>query len=165
MTPPILYEETQELAWPWSAVGLWSMLVGGWSLGAARGPVAGLVGAAAFALGASALAAAFLFPLRTRVFADQIELRFGRYTRFLIPVNEIASAEPVTYHPLRDYGGWGIRFSGKGRAYSMRGNTGVQLTLTDGRRILIGSGQPAELAAAIRTARDSAARSPTIRET
>ncbi len=31
------------------------------------------------------------------------------------------------YRPIREYGGWGIRYGWNGRAYSTSGNEGVQL--------------------------------------
>jgi hypothetical protein len=56
-----------------------------------------------------------------------------------------------TYRPLIEYGGWGIRcgFGGRGRAYNMSGNQGVQLIMNDGRKLLIGTQRPDELAGAI----------------
>lgn len=63
-----------------------------------------------------------------------------------------------TYRPLRDYGGWGIRYSGKGKAYNVSGDRGVQLELENGRRVLIGSQRSEALAAAIETARAFAPR-------
>jgi hypothetical protein len=62
---------------------------------------------------------------------------------------DILSAEAITYLPLRDYGGWGIRFGPKGKAYNVCGNRGVQLTFTNGSRLMIGSQRAEELAAAI----------------
>ena len=40
-----------------------------------------------------------------------------------------------------DYGGWGIRYGrkGKGKAYSVSGNSGVLLTFNNNKTILIGS--------------------------
>ena len=61
----------------------------------------------------------------------------------------IASAEAVTYSPIADYGGWGIKWGRGGIALNARGNRGVQLTLRDGRRVLIGSQKPDALAEAL----------------
>jgi len=55
----------------------------------------------------------------------------------------------LTYSPISDYGGWGIRYGSIGKAYNVSGNRGVQLELLNGERILIGSQKPEELAAAI----------------
>lgn len=66
-----------------------------------------------------------------------------------IPIGEIALVEPRVYHPLGEFGGWGVRGFGNRVAYNVRGNSGVELTLIDGRRILIGTQRAADLAGAI----------------
>lgn len=85
---------------------------------------------------------------------DAVLVRYRPFfVRRRIPLAEIASADAVTYRPLREYGGWGIRGIGRRRAYNARGDRGVQLVLTDGRRVLLGSQVPEQLAAAILQAR------------
>ncbi len=82
---------------------------------------------------------------------DGIAIHYFPFLRRFIPFAAISSAEAVAYRPLLDYGGWGIRWSCcHGWAYNASGSHGVRLTLTDGRRVLIGSQRPNELAAAIR---------------
>lgn len=61
----------------------------------------------------------------------------------------ITSAAPITFRPLRDWGGWGIRWSSRGKAYIVSGNRGVLLQFHDGKPLCIGSQRPDELAAAI----------------
>lgn len=79
----------------------------------------------------------------------------GLYVRlFPLPFRHIAwdkikSHRVRTYHPLLEYGGWGIRFGISGKAYNARGNRGVQLVLRSGRRVLIGSQMPESLDAAM----------------
>lgn len=81
----------------------------------------------------------------------------GLYYRFFplhqsfqrIPPEILAGFAPHTYSPLRDYGGWGIRYSSRGKAYNVSGNRGVMLELADGRRLLIGSRDPERLADAM----------------
>ena len=51
----------------------------------------------------------------------------------------------MTYSPLAEYGGWGIKWGRSGLALNARGDRGVRLTLTDGRRVLVGSQRPEEL--------------------
>ena len=69
-----------------------------------------------------------------------------------IPFSEIANAEAVTYHPLREYGGWGIRFGWRGgMAYNIRGDQGVRITLNNGKKILLGSQRADDLAQALRS--------------
>ena len=69
--------------------------------------------------------------------------------------------EVVTYRPIRQFGGWGIRggrFQGEFTGvYSMRGNRGLFLSLTKetrfsffrARRLLLGSQEPEKLQQAI----------------
>ncbi len=51
------------------------------------------------------------------------------------------------YSPLIEYGGWGLRFGifGKGIAYNVSGNRGLQIELNDNRKVLIGTKKPDEL--------------------
>jgi hypothetical protein len=82
--------------------------------------------------------------LVTRVDEDGVDVRFrpplaGR--RF--PFEEIESCDEVRYLPIREFGGWGIRWGGR------RGDVAVELTLTNGYRFAVGSQQPDELDAAI----------------
>jgi hypothetical protein len=42
-----------------------------------------------------------------------------------------------------------VRFGPRGRAYNVSGNRGVEITLANGKRVLIGSQRSDELAAAI----------------
>jgi hypothetical protein len=62
---------------------------------------------------------------------------------------QIARWEARTYRPIRDYGGWGVRFGPRGRAYNVSGNRGVEITLANGKRVLVGSQRADDLAAAI----------------
>ncbi|NNJ97035.1 MAG: hypothetical protein HKP12_07725 [Gammaproteobacteria bacterium] len=78
-----------------------------------------------------------------------IQLRFFPLTRKNIRFDAIRSCKAVRYHPIREYGGWGIRFSKKGRAYNVSGDRGVQLELSTGKSFLIGSQKADELADAI----------------
>jgi hypothetical protein len=66
-----------------------------------------------------------------------------------IPWDQIQSVETRTYRPVRDFGGWGVRWASRGIVYHARGNRGVRLVLASGERVLIGSQRPSELAEAI----------------
>lgn len=59
--------------------------------------------------------------------------------RRCIKKEEIAGFEVHTYHPVSEYGGWGIRGSRKNKAYNISGNVGVQLVLKNGRKVLFGT--------------------------
>lgn len=67
----------------------------------------------------------------------------------VIPYDRIARFYVRKYRAIREYGGWGIRFGPGGKAYNVKGSLGLQLELSDGEKILIGSQQPERLASAI----------------
>jgi hypothetical protein len=75
-----------------------------------------------------------------------MHLRFKR-----IPLDEVVDVRTVTYSPLGDFGGWGIRYGDGAKAYTVNGNRGVRLKFSDGDGLLIGSMRPEELEMAIRT--------------
>jgi hypothetical protein len=68
-----------------------------------------------------------------------------------IPLEDVAEMKAVTYRPVMEYGGWGIRrrWRGKGKAYNVRGNRGVRIDYHSGRDILIGSQRADEFAQAL----------------
>lgn len=97
----------------------------------------------------------FMAGLITEVRGDGIYVRFIPFHRQFRTMQyaAIQTYEARTYRPLREYGGWGIRFGPWGKAYNVRGNRGVQLVLQSGQKILIGSQRPEELVLAIDRAR------------
>lgn len=88
-------------------------------------------------------------PLRTTVSAGRLRVAYGLLPLFVwsFSLADVEAAEVVTYRPLRTYMGWGMRrgFDGS-RCLTMRGSRGVMLILRGGRRQLIGSQRPQELA-------------------
>lgn len=66
-----------------------------------------------------------------------------------VPLADITGAEAITYRPMREYGGWGIRYGRKGRAYTVSGNRGVYITSRSGMPFLLGSCKPGDLAQTI----------------
>jgi len=58
---------------------------------------------------------------------------------------EIERYEVVKYSPLLEFGGWGIRFNRRGKAFNVSGNKGLRLYLKSGRIILIGTQRDKEL--------------------
>ena len=61
-----------------------------------------------------------------------------------IPWSEIQYAYIRTYS-LFDFGGWGYRIGTQGTAINTKGKYGLQLELTSGRKIMIGTQCPEEL--------------------
>ncbi len=78
----------------------------------------------------------------------------GLWRKRRIPVSAIRSARAVTYDAARDYGGYGIRSTKRGRAYIVAGTRGVRVQLADGSELVVGSAQPDALAEAIGRARE-----------
>ncbi len=99
----------------------------------------------------------FVIAARLQVSVTETELIvrwFPLWTR-RIALADIARCEPRTYRPLRDYGGWGIRYGGpaRGWAYTLSGRRGLFVELRDGGHVLIGSERPERLAAALASTR------------
>ena len=51
------------------------------------------------------------------------------------------------YKPLKEYGGWGLRygFGKKGRAVNVSGNKGLQIEFKNGNKLLIGTQKPRKM--------------------
>jgi hypothetical protein len=89
--------------------------------------------------------------LTGEVLADRIEIRYRPFIARTIRLEDVVAAESVAYHPLREYGGWGIKgWSRRKIAYNVRGDRGALPILAGGRTVLIGSQRSDELATAIR---------------
>jgi hypothetical protein len=89
--------------------------------------------------------------MRTVVMRSEIVVRFGLigWKVFKLKTSDIARAEIMQYSPLKDFGGYGIRFNGKMTAYYLRGSRGVKITTRKNKQYLIGSDQPGQLLAVI----------------
>jgi len=71
---------------------------------------------------------------------------FPLQPRFIVlPYSRLTTIQVVRFHPLLETGGWGIRWGLGGICYTVRGNEGIQCTLENGKKILLGSQRSAEL--------------------
>ncbi len=61
--------------------------------------------------------------------------------------DEIDQIHVRKYSPVKEYGGWGLRYGSNGWAFNVRGNYGIQLLKKDGGRILLGTQKPDEVSA------------------
>jgi len=80
--------------------------------------------------------------LETWIDQEGIHYRFWPliFKQRLISIHEIQRYEIRQYRPIFDYGGWGIKKSLRwGRAYNISGNIGLQLYLTNGKKVLFGT--------------------------
>ena len=90
----------------------------------------------------------YFMKLETRVDGTGIYYRFFplHLTEQTILWDEVASVTLRKYNSLKEYGGWGLRYSfKKGRAVNIKGKTGLQLELKNGKKLLIGTQKPEEL--------------------
>lgn len=91
----------------------------------------------------------FVFKLETKISKEGVEVRFFPLRRKfkLYPWSSVAKAYTRTYSPIREYGGWGVRyrFSGNGKALNVSGNRGLQLVMHDGSELLIGTQRQQEI--------------------
>lgn len=98
-----------------------------------------------------ALVAVATTDLRTTVTSDEVRVKLWPFGSRTVRAGEIESCEPVTYRPLRDYGGRGWRWTPwAGTAYTMHGKHGVRIKLRNGKTFLIGSQRADALAVVIR---------------
>jgi len=76
-----------------------------------------------------------------------IEYKFSPFhsRSHLIYWNMIEKYAVIKYNPLRDYGGWGIKYNKRGKAYTLSGDKGLIIYLKSGKRILIGTQRDSEL--------------------
>lgn len=164
----ILYSECQYFRqlWLWvlilviAAISIWGMvqqLIFGKDFGNNPAPDAVLI-VMVIIFGFGFPVAFHKMNLTTQVRSDGIYYRFFPFHLSLrkIEFGDVAECEVRTYSALRDYGGWGIRYGRKGRAYNVSGNRGVQLTFSGGKKLLFGSQKPEEFAAAINLAKGKA---------
>lgn len=92
--------------------------------------------------------------LVVEVTTDAVIIRFPPFSQRAIPLGEIERWEIRSYHPIREYGGWGIKgWSRRNMVYNVYGHRGVQLYLRDGLLLMLGSQSPEELAQALELVR------------
>lgn len=88
---------------------------------------------------------------RTIVTRRDIKVRYGilGIKPFHLRISDIAVVEMHSFAPLRDFGGYGIRFNRELKAYFLSGSRGVKLTTSEGKKYLIGSDHPERLTAVL----------------
>ncbi len=135
------------------AVGMYIQLIRGepWGDRAMSDTALAIVGGTFTLLGFGLIWLFVSLKLITEVHPDGLHIRFAPMRTAKVPYSRISSIEVETVRPIRDFGGWGVRYGRGTKAYLARGNTGVRVVRSDGKDIFVGSQQPDELAAAVRT--------------
>lgn len=168
--PGLLFTETQKFDQPWIRMllvmitfpllvlfgfGIYKQIFCGIPFGSKPAPDAVLIILSIFVfmlvLGLNLL---FLkLRLTVEITEEGLNYRFPPLIRHnrIIHREEIEEYAIRQYRPFSEYGGWGIRFGGKrnGDAYNVKGNTGLQLKLRNGKKILFGTGRSDALLAAM----------------
>ena len=83
--------------------------------------------------------------METKIENNQLSIKTLFFIKSTIPLNNIISSEVITYRPLRDFGGFGVRYAQGGVMYNMHGKQAVKLTLKDNKIIYIGTQKPQDL--------------------
>ncbi|SFD03068.1 hypothetical protein [Algibacter pectinivorans] len=100
----------------------------------------------------------FIFKLTTQI--DKIGIHYKFFPLHLkmktISWSDIKHAETRTYNALSEYGGWGLKGGflwnqAKGKAINVKGDIGVQLTLNNNKKLLIGTQQKNQVDSVIAT--------------
>lgn len=63
--------------------------------------------------------------------------------------NEIDHFEMRKYNPLTEYGGWGLKGTRRNRVYNVSGDIGLQITLKNGNKLLVGTANPNKMEVAL----------------
>ena len=94
----------------------------------------------------------YLFELRLKVNAEGLHFQFFpfHFKSHIIKMADIEKFKAMEYSPLKEYGGWGIKYGFKGKAYNVSGNKGVKIFLNNGTNIMFGSQKYNELAKALK---------------
>ena len=97
----------------------------------------------------------YLFELRVKVSNKGLHYKFFpfHFKFHTINIEDIEKIEALQYKPLAEYGGWGIKYGFKGKAYNVIGNKGVKIFLKNGLNIMFGSQKHNELAKALKSVR------------
>jgi hypothetical protein len=96
--------------------------------------------------------------LKTRVSNEGLHYQFFpiHLKERLIKFEDIESYKARTYSPMKEFGGWGIRFGFESKAYNISGDKGLQIHLKNERNVLFGSQDAKALEKAMKKAEKTA---------
>jgi len=93
------------------------------------------------------------FQMRVELFEDKLVIKFGLFYRKVIEVEKIQNCSPYKMlHPMRTYGGWGIR-KGRDGTFALTQafvNEGVKLETTE-KTFVVSSQRPESFCTAIKS--------------
>ena len=143
------FNETQRFTQWW----LWLILVGVWSAMVysiiTAPPQTGAAVYVSFGIGILLPLLFWQMRLITRITEEGIYVRFIPFhiKEKFFPWDTLTASYVRTYSPLKEYGGWGIKygFNGQGLVYNVVGNVGLQLQFKEGEAVLIGTQKGEEI--------------------
>lgn len=99
--------------------------------------------------GTMALVFLFIFNLKLETRIDQLGVSF-KYFPFInswrkYPKESIITISVISYSPISDYGGWGLKGNKTTKAYSVLGDQGLLLDVGEKKKIMIGTMRAKEL--------------------
>lgn len=141
------------ITWAGSGAAIIGLAYGLMAADLSRPGIGAMAGIAVAIVGLLTVNACFL-RLDVEVRDDHVFIAFGpiNLIRKRIHFSDMGTVRGLTYSPLREFGGWGIRPGRRRTAWTIRGNQAVAITLRSDRQIYVGSQYPQRLAGAIRTA-------------
>lgn len=164
--PEILFEETLRFRQPQLWIPLLALFAG--TLGAlayfpAKNPggftLSNLL-APTICLVVFGLVAALLYAskLETRVSRSGLHIRFFPLALSFHDFSwkDISGMRAAAVRPLRDFGGWGLRYGRKGKAYIVTGDTCVEFELADGSRLYVNTLEAEKFLAALTRSSEAA---------
>lgn len=84
--------------------------------------------------------------METVISESDIHMRFFPFITRVFPLEDIQEAYVRESSPIREFGGWGIRWAlTGGMAYNVSGKHGLQLVLKNGKKVFLGTQKPREL--------------------
>ena len=97
----------------------------------------------------------YTFQLRIKVNSEGLHYQFFPFhiKSHTIKIEDIEKYKAVEYSPLKEYGGWGIKYGFKGKAYNVSGNKGVKIFLNNDTNIMFGSQRHNEFEKALKKVR------------
>lgn len=143
------FNETQRFTQWW----LWLILIGSWitmmySIATVTPPttISFLI---SFVVGMLLPVLFWQMKLVTRIAEEGIYVRFTpfHFKEKFYAWDSLSACYVRTYSPLKEYGGWGIKygFNGQGLVYNVAGNVGLQLHFKEGEAVLIGTQKGEEI--------------------
>ncbi len=90
--------------------------------------------------------------LKTSITEESVTYSFGFFTgHSSISIVDVKSLSIRKYKPLKEFLGWGVRYNSTTDCYTMSGDVGLELTMANNKKILIGTQKPKELQLVLET--------------